>query len=224
MCRYINKPIIMLCILFPVFLTTSCDSKKLKDQVKAYQEAHNIHDIEKELSLMAEDIKYIVVDEWAVEGKENVRNLVEIDAEVNSHLILTDIKVKKNKVNCKITERNDWLKLGRIDALYCELGQFTFEEGLIKEIRLKRSQESAKELREFQTIFFKWAGENRSDEMAKIKGKKILDRDDVIMFVGMLRDWRKAIEEKGEEEEKKEEQTSELMFKASKPKVQPPTK
>jgi hypothetical protein len=185
----------MLYILFLVALTTSCASKKLDNQVREYQEAHNSHNIEKELSLMTEDIKYEVVGDWVLQGKEKLRILFETDAGVNSHLTFTDLKVDNNKVTCKIIERNDWLKLGGIDALHCEPCEFIFEKGLIKAIKIRRSQESLKALKKFQTSFGNWADDNRSEELSKLKGSAVLSREDMDVFMALVRDWRQAMEE-----------------------------
>ena len=200
--RFMKKRPVMLYLLFLSLLTTSCTSKKPEGRVKAYQEAHNKGDVEKELSLLAEDIKYIVVGEWTIGGKEKLRKLVETDAEVNSNLVFTDIKVAKNKVTCKVTEQNDWLKLSGIDATYYEFGQFIFEDELIKEIRIKRTQESARELQEVRKSFLKWVSENRSQEWAEFVSPGIITKENVSTFLTLLRDWRKAMEEKGDEEEK----------------------
>jgi hypothetical protein len=185
----------MLYLLFLIVLTTSCASKKLENTVKAYQEAHNNHDIEKEMSLFADDIIYDVVGEWSVEGKEKLRKLAETDVEVNSNLTFTDIKVGENKVTCKVVERNDWLKIIGIDALYCDSGQFIFEKGLIKEVKLKRSQESIDAMNKFRRSFGQWASDNRSEELSKLKGSAVLAKEEMGLFMALLRDWREAMEE-----------------------------
>jgi hypothetical protein len=223
-----NKPHIMLYPLFLIVLTTSCASKKLDEKVNAYQEAHNNNDIEKALSLLTEDIKYEVVGEWTLEGKEKLRKLFETDADTNSKQFFTDIKVGENKVTFKFTEQNDWLKLARIDALLGESGQFIFEKGLIKVIRLKRSQESIMAMRKFRSSFGRWAANNRMDELSKLKGTAVLAREDLPMFMRMMRDWRKAMEEKGWEEEeqiRQEDPNGRLFFyKATRPGTQPTVK
>ena len=145
--RFINKRRIMLYLLFVVVLTTSCTSKKLDEQVKAYQEAHNSGNVEKELSFLAEDIRFEVVGRWTVQGKkEGLRKLVETDAALNSHLIFTDVKVSNNKVTCIVEEQIDLLKLAGIDTLYYEFREFTFEKGLIKVVRTKPTEKSAKSM------------------------------------------------------------------------------
>jgi hypothetical protein len=139
-----------------LLLTTSC-KQKLNEKIKAYQEVHNRGDVEKEMSFYTEDIKYEVVGQWKVTGKEKLQDRVEIDVFLNSHLIFTDIKSSKDKVTCKVEEQNDLLKVSGIDTLYYEFREFTFEDGLIKEVKTRVTQEGMDALRNAQTAFWRWA-------------------------------------------------------------------
>ena len=196
--RFINKRRIMLYLLFVVVLTTSCTSKKLDEQVKAYQEAHNSGNVKKELSFLAEDIRFEVVGEWTVKDKEELRTIVETDAALNSHLIFTDVKVSDNKVTCIVEEQNDMLKLAGIDTLYYEFREFTFENGLIKGVRAKPTEESAKALQEFRVSFVGWAGENRGEELAELQGEGLMTKDNVGRWLALMRAWREGSEKEVE--------------------------
>ena len=82
-------------------------------------------------------------------------------------------------------------------------------------------------MRKFRTSFGRWAANNRPEELSKLKGAAVLAREDLPMFMGMLRDWRKAKEEKGWEEEeeqvRQEDPNGRLFFyKATRPGTQPP--
>lgn len=190
--RFINKRRIMLYLLFVVVLTTSCTSKKLDEQVKAYQEAHNSGDVKKELSFLAEDIRFEVVGRWTVKGKEGLRKLVETDAALNSHLIFTDVKVSNNKVTCIVEEQNDLLKLAGIDTLYYEFREFTFEKGLIKSVRAKPTEKSAEVMHEFRVSFIGWAAENRGEELAELQGEGLKTKDNIGRWLALMRAWREA--------------------------------
>jgi hypothetical protein len=195
----------MLYLLFVVVLTTSCTSKKLDEQVKAYQEAHNSGNVKKELSFMAEDIKYALVDEWKIEGKEDLRKLVEMDAVLHSHLIFTDVKVSNNKVTCSAEEQNDLLKLTGIDTLYYEFREFIFEKGLIKEVRAKLTEKSTKALRECGTSFAGWAAENRKEELTELQDKGLMTKDNVGEWLALMRAWREEMDKDEQQEESEKE-------------------
>lgn len=192
--RFVNERRIMLYLLFLFLLTTSCAPKKLEDQIKAYQEAHNSGNVKQKLSCCTEDVRYIVEGEWTVEGKKELRGLFESDAVLNSNIVLTDLKVDGSKITCKITEQSDWLKAAEIDTLNYEFGQFTFEKGLIKEVRVKYSQRSTQAVQEYRASFGKWASENRSQEFDELKSTGVITKKTVDMYLRLLREWREDIE------------------------------
>jgi len=224
MCRFIEKRRIILYPLFLLLLTASCTPepeeqaeepeeqakaaeaqvKAPEDQIKAYQEARNRGDVEKELSFFTEDIKFEVVKQWRVEGKKALRSLFESSAAVNSRIVLTDLKVDGNKITCKIKEESDWLKHAGIGALNYEFGQFTFEKGLIKEVRLVYTQTSEEAMKEYVTSFAKWASENRSKEFDKLRRTGFVTKENIDMYFELLREWREDI--KKQEDIKEEEQ------------------
>ena len=203
MCRFINKRRVMLYLFFVVVLTTSCTSKKIDEQVKAYQEAHNRGNVKKELSFYTEDVTIEVVGEWTVKGKEGLRTLVETDAALNSHLIFTDVKVSNNNVTCSVEEQNDMLKIAGIDTLYYEFREFTFEKVLIKGVRTKSTEKSAKAMQEFRVSFVGWAGENQREELAELQGEGLMTKDNVGRWLALMRAWQ--------EESKKEVEKLDLL-------------
>ena len=199
--RFTSKPHIVLYFLFLLLLTTSC-SPKLDEKITAYQEAHNSGDVEKEMSFFAEDIKYEVIGQWKVTGKENLKKLAETDVVLNSHVIFTDIKSSKNKVTCKAEEQNDLLKNFGIDTLYHEFREFIFEDGLIKEVKTQPTQESADALRNSRSAFGRWAAENRREEFDELRSAAVITKDNVGKWLTLMRQWR----EESEKEKEKEEQ------------------
>ena len=206
--RFISRPHIVLYFLFLLLLTTSC-SPKLDEKIKAYQEAHNSGDVEKEMSFFAEDIKYDVVDQWKVTGKESLKRRAEIDVVLNSHVIFTDIKSSKNKVTCKVEEQNDLLKISGIDTLYYEFREFIFEDGLIKEVKTQPTQEGADTLRNSQRAFRRWAAENRSEEVDELKSARVVNKDSVGKWLALMREWREEMD-KGEQQEESEKEVEKL--------------
>ena len=202
--RFISKPHIALYFLFMLLLTTSCRTKP-DESLKAYQEAHNSGDVEKKMSFFAEDIKYEVVGQWKVTGKENLKKRVEIDAFLNSNLIFTDIKSSKNKVTCKVEEKNDLLKVSGIDTLYYEFREFIFEDGLIKEVKTRVTQDGMDALRNAQTAFWQWADENRKEEAAELKRPGVVNKDTFVKCLALMRQWREEMEKDEQQEESEKE-------------------
>jgi len=197
MSRFISKQRVVLYVLFMLLLTTSCN-KKLDEQVQAYQEAHNSGDVEKELSMFTDNPKYEVVDQWAREGKENLRTLIETDAALNSQLTIKVLKVSNNKVTCSFEERNDWLRLAGIDPLNYEYREFIFEKGRIKKIRSKATVEGAAALEAFRASFFEWAVNNRKEEFKVLRRQNVISQNNVGKWLDLLRAWREEVEKKAE--------------------------
>ena len=74
---------------------------------------------------------------WTKEGKEQIRNLAEYDAALNSELICPDFMISKDTVKCKTIEKNDWFRLAGIDSVEYEYSYFIIEKGLISKIIAK---------------------------------------------------------------------------------------
>jgi len=195
---FISKRRVVLYLLFMLLLTTSCN-QKLDEQIQAYLEAHNSGDVEGELSFFAENPKYEVVDQWTREGMGNLRTLIETDAALNSQLTIKNVKVSKNKVTCSLEERNDWLRLAGIDPLNYEYREFIFENGLIKEIRSKATEEGAEALEAFRASFYQWAVKNRAEEFKVLRRQSVITKNNVSKWLDLLRAWR---EDGGKEAEK----------------------
>jgi hypothetical protein len=227
MLRLIEKRCIILCPLFLFLLGISCAQEPEEgakppekvpeeqtiapeEQIKAYQEAHNSGDVEKKLSCCAEDARYEVEGLWDLEGKQDLRRLFESDAVLNSRIVLTDLKVEGNKITCKIEEESDWLKLAGIGVLNYESGQFTFEKGLIKEVRVKYTPASNQAVQEYAASFGNWASENRSQEFAELQRTGLITKETVGLYLRLLREWQADIKKQEdinkEEDIKKEEQ------------------
>lgn len=202
---FVSRQRIVLYSLLMLLLTTSCN-QKLEERIQAYLEVHNNGDIEKELSLFAENAKFEIIDQWSREGQKDLRALIETDAALHSHLTFKDIKVSKNKVTCGLEERNDWLKLAGVDPLHYEFREFIFEKGLIKEIRSKQAEEDIKALEKFRGDFGEWAFEKRKEEMAVLRRQSVITKDNIGKWLDLMRDWREEMAKKEQEESEKEGQ------------------
>lgn len=181
--RFISKQTIILFFSLPFLLTTSC-APSLKQRVIEYQEAHNRQDVEKLLELSTDDVRQ--------EDSGGYRWIMQ-EALWNSRIFLTDIRVNGDIVTCKAKQQDDWFKTAGIDAVYYESFQFTFEDGLIKDISSTYTQESAKEILDFKASFYKWVAEKLGPESVELvtKGVTIENAD---KWLTLLQEWREEIE------------------------------
>jgi len=176
--------------LLPVAI--SACSPNPANLLKAYQEAHNSHDVERALSLMTDDVTFRLAGTGVKEGKEQVRWIEEWDAAVNSHLTFADIKVKGHMVICKVIEKNDLFKLYGIEEVHYTLATFIFHDGLIKEITIEPSQKSVREIDEIRHSFIEWATQERGQQLEALRteGKFIYSAENASLWLALLEEWR----------------------------------
>ena len=186
--RFIRKTIVMMYVSSLLLLTTSC-SQRLVGRVQAMKDAHNRGDIERELSFFADDVRCDFGGSFVINGKEELRKVVEGNSIFNSRMTFTDCKESGNTVTCKVTEYNDMLKAAGLGPVYYEVSEHIFENGLIKEMRAKPAEENVRALREFREGFGKWISETRPQESTELKTVGIT-KENVKKWLGLIRQWR----------------------------------
>lgn len=177
--RFVNKQSIVFFFSLAFLLTTSCASG-LKQRVVEFQKAHNKPDVKKELSLLSDDAKQ--------EGSGGYKWIM-LEAVLGSRIFLTDIKVNGDVVTCKAKQQDDWFKAAGIDAVYYESFQFTFRDGLIKDINSTYTQESADAIQEFKANFYKWLGEKMGQAGAELVAKGVAV-ESVNTWLTLIQEWR----------------------------------
>jgi hypothetical protein len=174
-------------------LAGSC-SPSLTSQILAMEKAHNLHQLDKELSFYADDARFEFVGEFAVQGKDKLRKIFTVDVLLNNSLAFSDISIVGNSVFCTVEEKNDmWRALG-VEKVYerCEI----FKNGLIQEVRATKSaqSESAAELDKADEAFSAWADKNRPEEVARLLGGKpfegFLTPENALGFLKLAREWK----------------------------------
>jgi len=195
MWRFVNKSILAVCLSGLCLLMSSCASD-LKGRVEAMVEAHNSHDVERELSFYTDDARYEMVGAWVRQGKEELRRLLEKDAIFNSQIFLTDVEVAGDVVTCQAKEQNDLFMTAGIDALDYEFWQFGFEDGLIKAVRAKHTKETTAAMKELTLSFRRWVSERRSQESADLRFEGGLTEENASKVLKLVREWREDMKGK----------------------------
>jgi ketosteroid isomerase-like protein len=84
------------------------DLRRPIEQMQAYLEAHNRHDIEAAMSFYTQDARFELVGEWVKVGKETIRDeLEEWDAATNNHLTFYDFQIGPEQVVFRAIEQSD---------------------------------------------------------------------------------------------------------------------
>ena len=184
----LNKPYVVFCVSC-IFLVTSC-APTLVERVYAMKEAHNRGDVEKELSFFCDDIRCEFGESFVINGKEELRKAIEQNALLRSQMTFTDCKESGNTVTCKVIEQNDMLKAAGIGPVYYEFSKQTYENGLIKGVRARPTQESIQMMREFREAFGQWASGTYPQEWAKLSDEGVT-KENVKKWLALVREWRR---------------------------------
>lgn len=190
----LNKMFLFSLLLLLAVVIASCSPEPTPvDLVRAYQNAYNSHDLEKLLSLFAEDATFEVVGQFVFKGKENVRRVAEHDFALNIHMSIRGPTIKGDTIFCGLTETNDWLKTAGIGEAHYT-GWFVFEAGLIKLIRGQSTPETDKAFSEVLNPLIEWASKERPEQLAEMmpEGKFVYNAENAKKSLALLRQWQEA--------------------------------
>lgn len=186
----LKKNSLIIIFVFALLIFYRC-SPNLKVIVLQYLDFHNKHDIENEISYLKNDIIFEAVDVWTKEGKDQIRNLAEYDAALNSELICYDFKISKDTVKCKTIEKNDWFRLADIDSVEYEYSYFIIEEGLIAKIIAKLTVNSTEEITSKLQSIIQWISANNPESLNELmlEGEFQYSKESAIKWLDLLKAW-----------------------------------
>jgi hypothetical protein len=195
--KSLSKTSVFFSLLFLLSLIISGCSSNLVDQLRAYETAHNNHDIDQILSLVTDDIEFHLVGAEVSVGKQQIRWIEEWGAAVNSQLTFTDLKVRGNTLTCQATEKNDLFKLYGLEEFAYKSVTFIFHDGLIQEIRVEQSAASSQDVAELRQAFIEWASQERSQKLEELmpQGEAVYHTDNAGAWLALLREWREETDQ-----------------------------
>ena len=166
----------------------------LLERVRAYEKAHNSHQLESVMSMLTEDVTFETVGEWIMGGKKKIRDLSEWEIALNNHLALTDLGVSGDAVSGKAVEDDDLLRLAGFKEIKYDSFIVEFRGDLIKRISVrttKRDREATSKI--FHSVVA-WARQERYDETAKLvsDGKFVYNGKNAEGWLALLQEWREA--------------------------------
>ena len=189
-----NKSLPFFLLLLFAMVIASCSPKPSPvELVMTYEDAYNSYDLDRFLSLFAEDATFEVVGQFVFKGKEDIRRVAEYDSVLNLHMSIIRLSTKADTVFCDLTETNDWLKTAGIgEARYT--GRFVFEDGLMKLIEGKATPETDLAFNQVLNPLMEWASEERPEELAQMmpEGKFVYNAENAKKSLALLREWQEA--------------------------------
>ncbi len=192
-----SKMMKILILVFLAFTTISCNENK-KGIVQTYEKLHNTHDIEGELLLYHDDIKFELKGTWIKSGKAKIRELAEWDSVLNSNLEFEIFDVKGDSVFCKVAEKNDWFKAVGIEQIIHDPTIFIVRNGRITNIIANPSSEVGKEIGAKISAIYSWSNmtnDNTINELI-VNGEFIYSDESAEKWLRLLEKWNKYNSEK----------------------------
>ena len=169
----------------------------LERRVAEYEDAVNAGDVEATLALMSEDIRWQLPTRKESLGADLIRSSLQMDSAMGVSIEISDCDVSGLVVNCRMTERNDWLALHGLDRWEQPQVRFVFNEsGEIRMISwIGRDEETFAELKLIWKAFAQWARadvdrEARFMSMVDTKAERLYwDQPTANTLLALGREW-----------------------------------
>ncbi|MCK4329991.1 nuclear transport factor 2 family protein [candidate division WOR-3 bacterium] len=176
-------------LFFLLFMILSC-APKLENRVKAFEKAYNSHDLERIMSLYAENATFEAVGQFVLKGKEQIRDLTEYDIALNIHMSISECIAKGDTVICKLAETNDWFKTAGIKETYYST-KFVFSDGLIKLLRANATPETNQAFSQVLNPLTEWASKERPQQLAEMMpaGRFVYNAENAKKALALLQEW-----------------------------------
>jgi len=185
-----------LAVVFLLLLTGAGCSPTLEERVVSYQQAHNDHDIDKVMSMYADDITFEVVGMFTKTGQDQVRGIAEWDLATNSKMIISDIQITGNTATFKLKEGNDWFRLVGVEYMYYNPCSMVFKDGLIKEFSAQVTDKSKDAFVKTWPPVYNWLMEDKKEELSKLttaEGAFIYNLENAKIWLSLLEEWNDQI-------------------------------
>jgi limonene-1,2-epoxide hydrolase len=164
----------------------------LIDLVKTFQERVNQHDIEKIMTMFTEDFTLEDVGLSKFSGKQQIKNILEYHAGVNTNVQFINCKSEGNTVHCQMLLRNDKLDAMGIGEVKSSSCIFTFKDNLIQSIAVEWPPDFVEYNSKFLKKFIPWLTENYPDDYSRMfmpDGRFIFSLENGRDFSSLIRKW-----------------------------------
>ncbi|HKJ27310.1 MAG TPA: hypothetical protein VJ965_06715 [Anaerolineales bacterium] len=166
--------------------------KDLKAIVLAYQQAHNAQDVDQAMQYFTPNVRFEMAGIWVRQGLEEIRAMEEWEKVMDGEIEFGDLKMRNNRLECKATERNSWLKLVGIEVITYDSYRFEFEDDQINRIRAKISPKGEMAIDKAINRVMRWALEAYPDEIDAIipRGQFNYGKTQAERWLALLKEWQ----------------------------------
>ncbi|MCB9422487.1 MAG: nuclear transport factor 2 family protein [Ardenticatenaceae bacterium] len=166
--------------------------KTEQEIVEAYFEAHNRQDIEAIIALYSEDATFESVDNYVVEGKSALRQLVEYSLALNVKGKAFDYVSKPGQVTFKLIEQNGFFRTLGVDEIHYSSCTMTIHDGLIVSAKVELSQESMEQVEQAPAPFMAWATKENPETLANLMAddESRISKERALGWMALLHEWQ----------------------------------
>lgn len=178
---------------FVVSLILACGQKPA-DVITAYQEAVNAGDIDRVMSLYADEARFQVPGLFDLQGPEALRGLAQYDRVLNTVLEFSRMEIRGDTVYCQAKETNDWIETADIGEFYYE-GVIVVRRGRIETIEASFTPETDRAFRRVMMPLMEWAKTERPGELAEMmpRGEFLYNAENAQKNLSLLREFKQNV-------------------------------
>jgi limonene-1,2-epoxide hydrolase len=176
-----------------IFLILSCGHQPA-DIVMAYQEACNAGDIDKVMSLYADNAHFRVPGLLDLQGLEELRALAQYDRVLHTTLEFSQLEVRGDTVLCQAKETNDWIETADIGEFYYQ-GIIVVRRGRIEAIEAAFMPETDRAFRKVMMPLMDWAKAERPELLAEMmpRGEFVYNAENAKRNLTLLREFKQNV-------------------------------
>jgi len=170
------------------FVFPGC-TQKPETVIRAYEQAHNRHDVEGGLSHYSDDIVFKIEGVWTKTGRDEIRGLEVWDSTLNSQLHFEIKSIRGDTVFCKVTENNDWFDAFGIGQVVHNPVLLVLENGKIKNISVTHSGLANQKIGAAVKSIYTWSqqtGDTTINELIK-NGEFVYSKEAALKWLSLLK-------------------------------------
>lgn len=152
------REIFFLSIVFIKFI--SPEIAHSQEIIYKYIEAHNSHDVQRELSFYHPEVVFEIENTWTKQGLREMEELARWDSTLYSNLHIEAIEWKNDSLFCNVIENDDWFSAIGIQNVKHERTLFVLKDEKILKIVAHPSEEIAKLISLRMEKLIEWSSTN----------------------------------------------------------------
>ncbi len=164
-----------------------------QEVIYKYLEAHNSHDVKKELSYYDPEIVFEIENTWKKQGIKKMQELAKWDSTLNSNLKFEIIERRNDSLICKMVENNDWFSAIGIHNMILESTLFVFRDEKIYKIVAHPSSQIAEQVSIKIQELIAWSKKNNDSTISRLlsDGQFVYSSKTALEWLTLFDKWKR---------------------------------